>query len=606
MNIFIKQLSARLAGGLGKAGLFSPAALGVQVACVTLLLQTISFVTTWQGAGVYLGGVFPLAPFLFALAVQSTVWFFANALRAPTTPLRLAALGVAVACSTIFSYVGVYGYVQPPQRALQARYAQLYTRLNSEYTAYAATARDEFADAINRLATALQGELTALATRQADLDACRAAYDAAGGESDGAGSGPAAPTRWQYANYADYLAAYSAYQANVSQHTGTQTEAARQAALAQYGFATVEDLTAAQTQNATKQGALAALLGAEGEAAADAAPATADAATGSATSAATLLEGVRAAVLAEAASESEAGLSGTARGQAARLVAACNAAGVGADAAGNTPTTNTLFAKLDALPGTANTPLLPEEEALEAALPGGRATADNATALRSEMEGALGHALATLATVSGDNTRYAADAAPWQLPQIYLLPITALVTGGGQGNAWFCLGIAALVDGLTLLFALSGRRPGSLLAARRVATLFAGQGRAFTAQATACLPGQAPPTAELDAFLALFHTDESAMAMGYSLAAPLSALAGWDRLVALLCQCNLASIRPGAPSATALPTGPGAVYSSGAALLLKTRFLLWANEQTATRHSPPASRVNGGFNATAGREGYPS
>ena len=46
------------------------------VTFVTLLLQAISFVTTLQGATVFLGGIFVLAPLFFALAVQATAWFW--------------------------------------------------------------------------------------------------------------------------------------------------------------------------------------------------------------------------------------------------------------------------------------------------------------------------------------------------------------------------------------------------------------------------------------------------------------------------------------------------------------------------------------------------
>ena len=73
------------------------------VTFVTLLLQAISFVTTLQGATVFLGGIFVLAPLFFALAVQATAWFLAGSLRVRITPLRCVALGMALCCSTYYS-----------------------------------------------------------------------------------------------------------------------------------------------------------------------------------------------------------------------------------------------------------------------------------------------------------------------------------------------------------------------------------------------------------------------------------------------------------------------------------------------------------------------
>lgn len=535
MNQKIQTRFRSFSGGLASRTLFSADALGVQVAVVTLLLQLISFATTWQGAAVYFGGVFPLAPLLFAAAVQSTVWFFSNALRRPATGPRLAALGVAVGCSTLFSFIGVYNYVAPPQLALQSSYAEAAAALTAQYDAQAARAADDFSDTVNRLCTALQAKAAELTAAAADLAACRAAYDATAADT-GLASAVSAPTRWQYRDYAEYLAAYNAYLASVTQNAGTEDTAARTAVLQRYGFADIAALTAAEAQNAAARQGIAAALGGQPE------------------DTAAQIETLRAALQQRAAAGQPD------RAATARLLAACTAAGVE-----NAPTTDALLAPLDAWQATTDRAMLPAAETLAATLDGGQATRGNAAALRTLLQAELQNAALALARMDAD------AAPPPTLPQIYLLPFLALFSAGEWGTAWFCFGMAALVDGLTLLFAFSGREGQSLLNARRINSLFAGGGRQFTRQATACLPGDEPVTTQIAAFLAFFTTDESAMASGHSLAAPLNALRGWDRLIAFLCQTNLARILPAAPD-------------SPARLLLKTRFLLWANEQTDAKN----------------------
>ena len=545
-------------GGFDVSTLFGQKTLLGQVAAATLLLQAISFVTTWQGAESYLGGVFPFASLLFAVAVQSTVWFFSNSLRGSIAPLRIAALAVAVACSTTFSYIGVYQYIEPPQLALENSYAVLRSNLDARYVACAAEAKDDFCDEVNRLCSALQASQTVRSTEQATLVAARAAYDEAGGSTSLSGA-LRAPSRWQYADYAEYIAAYNAYLASVTQNTGTEAQAARQAILTQYGYQTIEELSAAETANAAAQSSLSALFAGDG--------------SGAATDFSAGLELLRADLIAAVEGSAQSGFPAPARQKAARLLAACTAAEID-----GTPSTDTLFARLDAWLSTTGADLLPTAKALEADLPGGTATRANATELRTKMAAALLDAGMTVNLLAAQGEQIDIAAAEWQLPQVYLLPVRALLTGSGRGTAWFCLGIAALVDGLTLLFSLSGRPAESLLYARSVGRLFAGRGAAFGRQVAACLPGRAAPAQELTGFLAQFHADESAMRHGYSLSAQASGLGEWDRLLALLCQANLARILS---------------QEEGGTVLLKTRFLLWANEQIAPRPEKAVRKEEG-------------
>ena len=88
--------------------IFSEKALMIAAALISLLLQIISFVTTWQGAEAYFSSAFPLAPLLFAVAVQSVVYFTSN----DTKEARRVKNNRAGACTAVFELLFVRGNIQ--------------------------------------------------------------------------------------------------------------------------------------------------------------------------------------------------------------------------------------------------------------------------------------------------------------------------------------------------------------------------------------------------------------------------------------------------------------------------------------------------------------
>lgn len=235
------------------------------VTFVTLLLQAISFVTTLQGATVFLGGIFVLAPLFFALAVQATAWFLAGSLRVRITPLRCVALGMALCCSTYYSYVGIYNTVNPPAMYLSAEYAQVRSELDSTYAARRTQAFRTAQDQINGMVSDLSGQYSLLEQESARLAACAKELEEVSAEYSG---GLRAPSRSSYANYEDYVAAYNAYLASVTENSSAEQASARQAILTRYGFDSESALAEATAQNASDLSAFeaaAAELGGEGE-----------------------------------------------------------------------------------------------------------------------------------------------------------------------------------------------------------------------------------------------------------------------------------------------------------------------------------------------------
>ena len=518
------------------------------VTFVTLLLQAISFVTTLQGATVFLGGIFVLAPLFFALAVQATAWFLAGSLRVRITPLRCVALGMALCCSTYYSYVGIYNTVNPPAMYLSAEYAQVRSELDSTYAARRTQAFRTAQDQINAMVSDLAGQYSLLEQEGARLAACAKELEEVSAEYSG---GLRAPSRSSYANYEDYVAAYNAYLASVTENSSAEQASARQAILTRYGFDSESALAEATAQNASDLSAFeaaAAELGGEGE------------------TAAAQLESSRAFLLdALTAAEAEGSLSSDARSALGRLVQ------LAAAQTGSALSTDDLLRPVDAALTGSGEGLMASFDELAAQLEGGRVTRANAQEMKTLLTSEILNAVLRVNEVADEEVLQADDPA-LQITDLHLKPLLALTVPTQRGMALFCLFLAALMDGLTLVFSIACRRKPTLLKARSPRRLLAENGDALAAQVCACLPAGRDPMDELELFLSRFSASPDTLAEGYSLAAPRQELTAYERLCALLCQAGLASIRPA-----------GENGADGETVLLRSDFLLYANELLTTR-----------------------
>ena len=518
------------------------------VTFVTLLLQAISFVTTLQGATVFLGGIFVLAPLFFALAVQATAWFLAGSLRVRITPLRCVALGMALCCSTYYSYVGIYNTVNPPAMYLSAEYAQVRSELDSTYAARRTQAFRTAQDQINAMVSDLAGQYSLLEQESARLAACAKELEEVSAEYSG---GLRAPSRSSYANYEDYVAAYNAYLASVTENSSAEQASARQAILTRYGFDSESALAEATAQNASDLSAFeaaAAELGGEGE------------------TVAAQLESSRAFLLdALTAAETEGSLSSDARSALGRLVQ------LAAAQTGSSLSTDDLLRPVDAALTGSGEGLMASFDELAAQLEGGRVTRANAQEMKTLLTSEILNAVLRVNEVADEEVLQADDPA-LQITDLHLKPLLALTVPTQRGMALFCLFLAALMDGLTLVFSIACRRKPTLLKARSPRRLLAENGDALAAQVCACLPAGRDPMDELELFLSRFSASPDTLAEGYSLAAPRADLAVYERLCALLCQAGLASIRPAQGNEAA-----------GETVLLRSDFLIYANELLTTR-----------------------
>lgn len=515
------------------------------VTFVTLLLQAISFVTTLQGATLFLGGIFVLAPLFFALAVQATAWFLAGSLRVRITPLRCVALGLALCCSTYYSYVGIYNTVNPPAVYLAAEYAQVSQQLTDLRQTRSAELFRTTQDRVNALVNELAQRFSLLEQESARLAACAAELEEVSAENTG---GLRAPSRSGYANYEDYIAAYNAYLASVTANADAELTAGRTAVLARYGFESEAALAEATARTAADLAAF--------HAAADALRVEGD-------GTAARLEALRAQLLsALAAAESTGGFSADARAALGQLVQ------LAAAQTGSTLTTDELLTPLDAAAAVVGQPSMAAFDTLQSRLAGGAVTRMNAQEMKTLLNAEILNAVLQVNALSPADAQLSPDDPALQLTDLHLKPLLALARPAQRGMALFCLFLAALMDSLTLVFSIACRRRPTLLKALTPRRLLRENGDALAAQICACLPAGRDPLDELELFLSRFSASPDTLAEGYSLAAPRTELAAYERLCALLCQAGLASVR---------------AVDEGEQVLLRSDFLLFANELHTAR-----------------------
>lgn len=117
--------------------IFNKTSLAWLIVLVTLLLQLISLATTYKGSIVYFGGInlpFNLsAPLLFALSIQLIVFCVSHTLRSNFRKGFLIVLILATLCSTYFSYIGIYNYINSPLNYLEERYTQINSNISDKY-----------------------------------------------------------------------------------------------------------------------------------------------------------------------------------------------------------------------------------------------------------------------------------------------------------------------------------------------------------------------------------------------------------------------------------------------------------------------------------------
>ncbi len=522
--------------------LFSDSTLVILVSVVTLLLQLISFATTWNGSKIYLENIFPYASLFFAIAIQATAYFLSNSLRNHISLLKVLAMVVALCCSTYYSYIGIYNSVNAPAGYLQERYTEiaddLTHRLYDEISFRTTQAKTDLGDA----GATIIARYCSLDAQLANIIACRQALS----EIDTTRTDSLrAPSRSAYENYEDYVAAYNAYIAGISSGSRTETDAAQTMILAAYGFSSIEELNAAEQQSTASLQVLLSTLS-------DCAP---DATTDFLGAVTLLQSSVYETIDAAAVGTPPTLLQTRQISCFFQTASLCGYEGSSA---------LLLCSDLEVCAKASAAPLLTDYDALVQELAEKQVTDSNIMNLKTVMDSEIMSAILTVNSLLSQESNLSLYDSRYQITDLYLVPIQALQKPDTRMTALFCLSVAALVDLLSVLFAVSLKKKAQLWDRRYLGKIRLAD---LEPQIFASLPKDKDASASLLCYLSCFVASPLTETDGYMMIGKIGELEEYHVLSALLCQLNLAKI---------IPTG--LVDNTEDALLLKARFVLWANQ----------------------------
>lgn len=374
-----------------------------------------------------------------------------------------------------------------------------------------------------------------------------------------------APSLSSYATYEEYAAAYEAYIHSASQGNNTENAASRSGILSAYGFTSIEELSAAEADNISAMLAIEAALGL---AVSD--TATEDSSTGNTTfPQITSVNTTAISLISDIALSLSTAIDSAASGQPFtagnltslnRLFQAASLCGY--DGIAPAQLTQTLQLCADATSSS----LMRDYTALVTTLPEGEVTAANTMQLKSMMDAELLSALIKSNSLLPQTEQMDYADEQYQITDLYLIPVEAFHNPDTRTTAFFCLAVAALVDILSVLFAISLRDKKPLW---KKHTLLLGSLEDYAPYIYGTLPANVIHAHALADFMHYFRPSPSTESDGYMMQADMASLNGYYTLVALLCQLNLAKILPA-----------GFADNASEILLLKARFVFWVNSVT--------------------------
>ena len=222
-----------------------------------------------------------------------------------------------------------------------------------------------------------------------------------------------------------------------------------------------------------------------------------------------------------------------------------------------------LTSSLNLCAQVSSTSVLKSYAELVSTLPEGMVTDANTMSLKVAMDSEIMTALIRLNSLLPKDKQISYTGEEYLITDLYLIPIISLRNTDTRMTAFFCLAVAALIDALSLLFAVSLRKRKPLWKRR---TLLFNHLEEYEPLIYASLPSMNTPAQALADFLSHFKTSPQTEADGYMLRTDMQNLTGYHSLAALLCQVNLAKIVPA-----------GFFDNEEETLLLKARFIFWAN-----------------------------
>jgi hypothetical protein len=227
--------------GFNAQAIFNVTVLSWIFVLVTLFLQLISLSTTFSGSKVYFGGIkLPLglsAPLLFAISIQLTVFALSNSLKKNKRIGIIIILLAATLCSTYFSYIGIYNYINSPITYLEEKYNQIYHSMNDKYRIAKDNSKNQLKDYIFDITGKVQKENTRLQKENDSYSKLNDQVAKVSMDGNVVKANTASVTKPNIASYGDNLTKYyedmGKYNAAISNITGqaAQQNASSQSAI---------------------------------------------------------------------------------------------------------------------------------------------------------------------------------------------------------------------------------------------------------------------------------------------------------------------------------------------------------------------------------------
>ena len=212
---------------------------------VSLLLQILSFLTTYQGSVYYFKGIFVLAPLLFAVAVQMVVYFQENALRNRRNVAKVLSLVLAMCCSSYFSYIGIYNNVNSPLTYYQETYTEYKNTLESQYKNLINEADKKAQQELNVAVTDLTTTVVGWNTKQQELKDIIAQLDGVPSTNT---TSMTAPQRYNFSTYEEYAKAYEAYVKSNAKSNATESNSNTKSILKKHGYSSRTEVVEEQAK----------------------------------------------------------------------------------------------------------------------------------------------------------------------------------------------------------------------------------------------------------------------------------------------------------------------------------------------------------------------
>lgn len=541
-------------------------------ALVSLFLQIISFVTTYQGASYYFKEIFFLSPLLFAMAIQGVVYFLENSVSYRAGFTKVTALALAIICSSYFSYIGIYNNVNSPLNYYRHTYNSYKEELDASYKNLINNADDRADKILKNAASAISGSYTSLKMQKKELDAILKELDAVTAVYS---SSMPAPERNSFDDYEDYAAAYRNYINQASTGSSSEISKKTKSILKKYGY---KDRPAVINKLSSVNGKLKALKQSCKALATDCGLAVSSNVPAN-------IEKINS-KLAKMVSSGNS-VSAYLKTNISKFAELANQY----SSSGKSFNAKSIISCIE-LHKITKENLLQDFDDIATTNP-----SECKNILLQELNSGIAE-LNKTCILAGSKTQFKEEDYP--LDDIYIIPVLRLIQPDTNAIAFSCLLIAVLTDVLSLLFAVMFCPPFKVLKLRQYIKILSDE-KVFEENITSALSlsinmqdGRTMPDSKelkeeqlrrLASFISLFEAVPNKLGKKYMLYTNLDKLKDYQPLIAILCQLKLARIIPAwkyNKYAIAYNgnknSETGTITESGSIVLLRINFLFWCNK----------------------------